>query len=99
MTGIPRDHWGPHQGIGNWEAYIPYWTRTLNDWQSKFPDPAERFSEWLRLKTQEASTPGVRLVFVEQPYLQWAESVELAIKVEKLSERRQIAAEILNSED
>lgn len=75
---------------------IPRWEPQLRRAMAERPDPAARFSWWLGEKANGSYTPGVRLVFLEQPYLGWAEAVEAAIERAEVAMRQQIANEVLN---
>ena len=93
---IPDGHWD--HVASHVRQYIPGWERLLCARIEAQPDPLKRFDEWLAkmLETGNSGMPGVRLIFVEQPYLGWAETIEKIIaKIEKQL-REQIAFEIQN---
>lgn len=99
---IPDSHWekpmhGP-RGTG-WAAYVPYWEPQLRAAIAKQPDPALRFTDWLaRVAAGESGMPGVRLIFLEQPYLAWAETVESIIALTEKETRESAAYEITHKE-
>lgn len=94
---IPKEHWQEKNGAyGTDSAMIPYWERSLRANIAKQPDVRLRFTEWLSAKEAGAGTYGVRLLFIEQPYLGWAESVENAIETAERTLREAIAFEITN---
>lgn len=96
---IPADHWlGPNESYGLNHAMIPHWEGHLRKSLSAEPDPAVRFARWLDDLAAGKTTPGVRLIFIEQPYLGWAETVEEAIKTAERDLRATLAFEIANPE-
>lgn len=97
---IPEDHWHHDTAANNWRAYLPYWERGLRASIADEPDPAVRFSKWLEDKAGKGPRNlrrlGVRLTFLEQPYLGWAEAVERIIENTDRETRERIAYEITN---
>lgn len=93
---IPSEHWAntpPHA-----RNFIPAWESHLRKNVLARPDPAERFSHWLETKAKGDFTPSARLIFLEQPYLRWAEAIEQAFKTAEKQLRAQIAYEVENPE-
>jgi ferritin len=93
---IPRSHWGNEPGN---EAFIPGWEKHLRRSIAEEPDPAARFSQWLTDQNTDGWALGVKLLFIEEPYLTWANQIEELIKKTELDLREQIAREILNPEE
>jgi hypothetical protein len=85
---IPRSHW-----IGD-PNYIQYWEPQLRKNIAVCPDPSFRFEQWLGVKERGEGGQGVRLIFIEQPYLGWAETIERMIAAEEKRTRESCAYEI-----
>lgn len=86
---IPQEHWQPYGSSETWA--LKTWENNLRRHVREEPDPAKRFDKWLTAKAKGEGTYGVRLVFIEQPYLGWAEKVEKALAEEEKSLRESIA--------
>jgi hypothetical protein len=95
---IPSTHW--NQEIHGWQSYVPYWEKSLRASIEAQPDPAKRFEAWLsHLARGESGKPGIRLIFIEQPYLAWAELVEQLVATKEKELRQTIAYEIANPDE
>lgn len=101
---IPKEHWTSDAPKDTWsydpKPFIASWEKQLIAALKKEPDPEKRFDDWLKRKAAgETGMAGVRLIFLEQPYLGWAELVEKTIETEEKSLRKQIANEIQHPSD
>lgn len=99
---IPDSHWEEAPCDYDWRSLRGTWEATLRKSIAERPDPAARFTAWLAWKMSDVSHiawfPGPRLVFIEQPYLGWAEAVERAIEKAEKNLRSAIAEDIANPE-
>lgn len=88
---IPQEHWQ-----GSDYPYIDmYWTPRLCASIAAEPDPAKRFTAWLREKeTGVGENLSTRLIFLEQPYLDWAEAIQRIIDKTERDTRDLAAYEI-----
>jgi len=67
---IPWSHWPEiHHG------HIPHWEKTLRKNIAEEPDPSRRFTTWLQRLQAGEYQDRPWLIFLEQPYLQWAKSI------------------------
>jgi len=100
---IPADHWKSQTVSYDPRPYIPYWEKKLRASIEKEPDASKRFELWLADKLTPHSPSfdnrGVRLVFIEQPYLAWAEMIERIISATDADTRERIAYEITHRDD
>ena len=93
MIDIPPGHWD--SSFRGWESFVPSWERQLRTNIERQPDPQKRFEEWLlKLASGDAYQCGVRLIFLEQPYLAWAEAIEKFGTLEAKRERQSCIAEL-----
>lgn len=95
---IPEDHWRD-TGFPNWRGFVTPWEKMLRSNLAAEPDPAKRFEVWLDARAAGLSGPGVRLVFIEQPYLAWAETVDRIIAATNKATRASIAREITDDDE
>jgi hypothetical protein len=85
----------PHGHFKSGSAFVPHWEVRLRASIADEPDAAKRFTKWLdRLAAGECEMPGVRLIFLEQPYLGWAETIQRAIETAEKELRALIAFEV-----
>lgn len=98
---IPREHWETPGGLKGSQNphYVTGWERLLRSRVYAQPDPAMRFSNWLtEMAAGAPGMPGPRVIFIEPPYLEWAETILKIVELTEKETRQKIAAEIL-SED
>lgn len=89
---IPGEHWlRPGRSV----LFIEAWETQLRAAITEEPDPAKRFEKWLAKLAEGAWHRSCRLVFVEQPYLAWAEAIERVLAAHEKEIRSQVADEIL----
>lgn len=72
---IPWSHWPEiHHG------HIPHWEETLRKNIAQEPDPAKRFTIWLQRLHAGEYQDRPWLIFLEQPYLQWVDSITKTVR-------------------
>lgn len=91
---ISESHW---DACHDRQRFIAGWEKKLRAAIAEHPAPAKRFEDWLtRRAAGESGLPGVKLIFIEQPYLGWAQLVERVADQTDKECRERIADEILN---
>lgn len=87
---IPESHWTD----AGWSGLFPYWERHLRSSIRREPDAAKRFAKFLEEKESGDYQMSPRLIFIEQPYLEWAEAIERVIEKTEKDTRGVVAYEI-----
>jgi hypothetical protein len=98
---IPPEHWNWKPTYSHEFDHRPGWEAQLRRRITEQPDPAKRFEVWLLLAAdgKHHGAGGIRLWFIEQPYLSWALAVERAIGTAEAELRKQLAYEIEHPND